>query len=382
VPFAFYTWNPITRRADWNSTGGWYRTESIKQALGNGTEAKRRYEAAAKRFMLATIQATREERPGCVVGWYGYPRNNLPYIPTEAYRRWCKWPQNQGVCFWQGYDDPGTGDAQRRLDDELQWLFDALDVITPTVYLGLLPTETTSAANKAYVHSTVREAVRLLRKGQHWQHGREGKSRRAVMPYTWYMYNDYHLRPKGARKMLSVEDASIQFLEPLEAGADGVFVWGAVSADDHKDWANTTQTASALQAWVDTVLVEVLGSLTAAPTASPTTTPTATPTTTPTAAAPTAAAVGKSSDQLGRSDSEGAGGTIAGVPIVAVAVAGGAAVMLGGAAFGLRTRLSKAGKCKGDKAGVSAEEAKAKASAPVEEEEGGTAEDAGAKVLV
>jgi hypothetical protein len=135
--------------------------------------AEQQYEEAAKRFMLATIEATRELRPGCLVGWYGYPRNNLPFNPSDSYLKWCAYPHNAGACWFRGYDDehyPAAAAAARSANDRLQWLFDALDVITPSVYLGLKPSESAAEANRQYVRDTTEEAVRLLRNGGYHAH--------------------------------------------------------------------------------------------------------------------------------------------------------------------------------------------------------------------
>ena len=51
------------------STPSEYREGSIEHAEGNETLASLQYEAAAKEFMLATIEATKRVRPGCSVGW-------------------------------------------------------------------------------------------------------------------------------------------------------------------------------------------------------------------------------------------------------------------------------------------------------------------------
>jgi hypothetical protein len=124
-------------RADWNSTPPDYRTASLEAAGGNLTRAAAEYEAGARRFMLATINETRAVRPGCLVGWYGYPRNSLPHIPTASFGSWCA--REPGRCFFEGYEpaaEPGAT-IQRQMNDKLAWLWDALDVITPSVYLGI-----------------------------------------------------------------------------------------------------------------------------------------------------------------------------------------------------------------------------------------------------
>jgi len=245
-------------RADWNSTPGVYRTKSIEATGGDEVLAKAEYEEGARLFMLATINATRKVRPGCQIGWYGYPTNHFPFIPSVSYTNWCSWPQNVGACFFEGYDTP-SGEAQRMLNDEILWLFKALDVLTPSVYLGILPDQTTYDESRAYVNSTVLEAVRLAAASG-------GKS---VVPVTWYMTNNYwQYGPPAPREFLNLEDSRTEFQLPFAAGADAILLWGAV---------NEVHNASALQEYVDTTLSVVLAEMeaqTPAPSPSVTTAPT------------------------------------------------------------------------------------------------------------
>lgn len=238
-------------RADWNSTPSAYRTKSIDAAGGDAVLAKAEYEEGARLFMLATINATRNLRPGCQVGWYGYPRNHLPFIPSVSYTNWCSWPQNAGACFFQGYDTP-SGDAQRVLNDEISWLFEALDVLTPSVYLGILPDQTTYDESRAYVNSTVLEARRLA----------AANGDKGVVPVTWYMTNNYWQYASPApREFLNLEDSRTEFQLPFSAGADAILLWGAV---------DERHNASALQYYVNATLSVVLAEMeTQAPTPAP-----------------------------------------------------------------------------------------------------------------
>jgi hypothetical protein len=94
------------------------------------------------------------------------------------------------------------------------------------------------------------------------------------------MYNNYHTVPKPApREFLTAADAAIEFLEPLAAGADGVFVWGAVDVNGETgertvttNCCNSSFAAEPLQLFVDSVL-EVLAA-SAMPTPPPSTIPT------------------------------------------------------------------------------------------------------------
>jgi len=151
-------------RADWNSTPDAYRNASVQAAGGNATLGKLQYEAAAKRFMLGTIVAARALRPHCATGYYGYPRNDLPTSARESptFRKFCA--THPFDCTFAGYGQGAQGDAQRALNDELDWLFDASTAIFPSVYLGVLPQDIShySAINNTrYIEQTVREAIRL-----------------------------------------------------------------------------------------------------------------------------------------------------------------------------------------------------------------------------
>ena len=157
-------------RADWNSSD-WNERERAVAFAGNGnvTLARSQYEEATKRFMLATINETRFMRPGCLIGWYGYPRNPLPFVGTTSRKNWCGWhsdgaseqcgswaPDHPGcligdACFFENNIDASTrwmrldtgggyhtahAPYQRAINDELAWLFEASDVIIPSIYLG------------------------------------------------------------------------------------------------------------------------------------------------------------------------------------------------------------------------------------------------------
>ena len=124
-----------------------------------------------------------------MVGWYGYPQNCLPHVATPQWLAYCK--MHPGTCWFDrggagngtGYGGPG-GDAKRRLNDGLQWLFDALDVITPSIYLGETAAQTSDAATRSYVENTVREAVRLAAAT-----GRRPGTK--VMPCAWLNYDNF-----------------------------------------------------------------------------------------------------------------------------------------------------------------------------------------------
>jgi hypothetical protein len=210
-----------TMRADWNSSSITSRQLSIAFAGNDTALAKQQYEAAARRFFEATIETTRGLRPGCRLGWYSYPTNALPHTATPQWKAYCT--THPGACSFDtglsgnrtGYDGPG-GAAQRATNDGLGWLFDALDVITPSVYLGEYPNQTTDVSTREYVGSTVREAIRLAK----------GKP---VLPVAWLNYDNYWDKTVNAtapRELLAPAHAAIELGAPLANGAAGLLIWG------------------------------------------------------------------------------------------------------------------------------------------------------------
>lgn len=228
-------------RADWNSTPDPYRNASLAHAGGNVGQAKEEYEAGAKAFLLGTIQAARALRPGCKLGCYGYPRNNLPTAAanTPAWKKYCA--AHPFDCSFAGYGNNTAGDAQRAINDRLGWLWHASDALFPSVYLGVLPAQadnSTAAKNRIYVQQTVHEAVRLATDAG------LADSRPEVMPVTWYLYDNYPRTPHW--HYLSTADLHIQLHGAVAAGADGLLLWGAVD--------NATTTTVALQSYADATL--------------------------------------------------------------------------------------------------------------------------------
>jgi hypothetical protein len=213
-------------RDDWNSSSPAVRALSIAHAGGDAALARLQYEAAARRFFEATISTARALRPNCRLGWYSYPTNALPHVGDVQGFAYCA--AHPGTCAFDtghagnatGYDGPG-GAAQREINDGLRWLFEALDVVTPSVYLGERPAQTSGADTAEYVGATTREAVRLAAGGK------------PVLPVAWLQYDnnwDRSVNKTAPRQLLSPEHAALALGTPLNNGADGVLVWGHLDA--------------------------------------------------------------------------------------------------------------------------------------------------------
>lgn len=236
-------------RASWNETDPTTRSRSVALAGGNETAAKIAYENATRVFMLATIEATRAVRPGCKVGWYGYPKTRLPFVPSPTYKTWCI--NNPGTCWFEGYDMDKSAAFQRLLNEEQLWLYEALDVITPSIYLGILPNSTSLEQNLLYINSSLTEALRISSLVSHHP---------PVMPYTWSFYNNYWQTKTGPRTPLTLADARAELLQPYMLRCAGLFLWGSIETTG--DLANTTQGFNGTQLWVNEILTIVMEELT------------------------------------------------------------------------------------------------------------------------
>ena len=112
--------------------------------------------------------------------------------------------------------------AQRSVNDGLGWLFSALDIVTPSIYLGIpgLPNVTGAAA---YVTSTVDEALRLA--------AAAGKE---VFPVVWLAYDDYWRVPAPTdRELLAPRDLQVELGKGLNAGCAGLLIWGHADPGDN-----------------------------------------------------------------------------------------------------------------------------------------------------
>ena len=238
--------------ADFNGTTPDMRQASLLLARNDTALAQQQYEAAARRFYEATITLIRTLRPGCKLGWYGYPGCAISHTVLPQWRSYCD--KHPGLCWFdQGGDGNGTGylgpgaAAMRAINDKLGWLFSALDIITPSVYLGIAPTPAGSnisrhpQATRAHVGSCVREAVRLGLKA--------GKP---VVPVTWLNYDNYwdkSINHSAPRALETAVDAAIELGEPFRSGADGILIWGHLD-----NISGSTNNLHSYQSYSDTVL--------------------------------------------------------------------------------------------------------------------------------
>ena len=187
------------------------------------------------------------DAPGCLIGDTCFFENNV-----DDATRWMR------LGVGAGYHT-AHGPYQRAINDEFHWLFEASDVLIPSIYLGFQSDRHSAydadEINRLYVEGTVAEARRLADLAG----AATGRAPPLVLPIAWPRYNDYWDAASGpssdARRLLPLDEARTEFVLPREAGADGVIVWGSVQPDGER------HNASTMQGWVDdvlTVLVEEL----------------------------------------------------------------------------------------------------------------------------
>lgn len=186
----FESWRPVYRQNF--GTLQPYKTLSVELQLAEHPhwpqkraqqEAQRAFEAAGKQFMRQTLRLAERLRPRATWGYYGLP-----------------------FCFnGRGKSLDRCADNIRQENDGTQWLYDASQVIYPSVYLS----EAVEPAHRGrMVAGRVQEAKRLAHSGQ------------PVIVYHRYVYTD-------SRRLLSEADTLAAFHAMRDTGADGVILWGA-----------------------------------------------------------------------------------------------------------------------------------------------------------
>lgn len=173
------------------------------------------WEAAVADLFTRSINKARELRPHAKWGFYGYPYRFFKH-KREA-------PVDK-VSYGGGYYKGSE------LNDRLQWMWDAVDIVTPSIYSQRPVGEPTADCDKyctaaedlLYVENMIREAQRVA----------NGKP---VMPFLTTVYADR----QGCEYLQEVSDDTLygQVVGPALAGADGAILWGHIrNADERADW--------------------------------------------------------------------------------------------------------------------------------------------------
>jgi hyaluronoglucosaminidase len=212
--FDMEAWDPL-----WALTAPQYRNASVAwvlkrqpglSAAAAAKEAQRQYEAAAKRWMLAPLEAALRAHPRALVGYYNYPKC-APGMECE------QMPPETNITA---------------ANDQLAWLWDTSTALFPTIYYDFV----WHKGSGPIVHESRRLA------GE-----RSGKQ---VLPVWWYYgcgsYSEF----------CSESNQRQQWQEAVAAGCDGFVVWGGGKA--------TPRGCRAFEHYVSTVLGPVAKNITSA----------------------------------------------------------------------------------------------------------------------
>ncbi|XP_072529549.1 hyaluronidase PH-20-like [Salminus brasiliensis] len=200
-------WRPLWER-NWGSKRI-YRTLSVSYARHRNPSlpmglvvslAKRRFQSAAKRYMLKTLTLGTELRSNYLWGFYLFPN-----------------------CYNYGWEQPGyTGHCSeevQRQNEKLLWLWEASTALFPSIYLPALLGDHRSAA--LMVRNRVQEAMRVA--------ALPNQSHTApVYVYSRPVFIDQN------KRLLSQGDLVSTIGESAAVGASGAIFWGATADYDDK----------------------------------------------------------------------------------------------------------------------------------------------------
>jgi hypothetical protein len=171
------------------------------------TFAKLSWVFFAKEFYELSLETGKAELPSASFGFYDFPLRR----------------------DWDG-SQIGYPDAQKDLNDELDWLWAQVDVITPSIYPVFYAVtgtagsyQITSEDNATSILENIEEAVRVR---DNFASG-STKVLAFVLPY-------YTGPSRGTYYLQALNDINLdqQIRMPRYAGADGVIIWGYVTCNN------------------------------------------------------------------------------------------------------------------------------------------------------
>lgn len=165
-------------------------------------EAQRRFDEGAKTFFLATVAALKSVRPNARVGFYS-----------------------------QGIDGPNST-AGRTHDDALLWLWDAVDLLLPSIYPRKGEAPATALARIAGIVTESQRSSDMVAARRRERGDSEGRAPPVVMPYSRALAIGCETPPVPITP--EVLATQVQLVAAL--GVEGVILWG--SSDDFQDRAS------------------------------------------------------------------------------------------------------------------------------------------------
>lgn len=156
-------------------------------------EATKEFEAAAKNYYLTTIKTLKNARPKMRVGFYETPFGG-----------------------WHSYNDPEYAAQQQSHNNNLTWLWSAVDFLAPTIYLSDRGGEN-GDQNASNIRGLIGEAERIAA-----MIAINGGKRLPVIPFAWMRSS-----AKGNASFLPQADMKVEMAIPFEfPSTEAIIVWG------------------------------------------------------------------------------------------------------------------------------------------------------------
>ncbi|CAJ1050570.1 hyaluronidase-1 [Xyrichtys novacula] len=186
--------------------------------------ARIEFEKAGRKFMEETLKLGKEERPGGLWGFYGFPNCYNPYNP--------KIKNYTGEC-------PAV---DKKWNDELVWLWNVSSALYPDIYLSL-ELRGLSREVLLYTHHRILEAMRAG--------AQSAPVVPPVFPYARIVYTH-------TLDFLSQEHLVYTIGESAALGSAGVVLWGNLN------FAKSKATCQAIESYMDETLGPYLVNVTSA----------------------------------------------------------------------------------------------------------------------
>jgi hypothetical protein len=178
-----------------------YERRHFPNASQDSLESRARchYEAAAREFLTQTLAIADSLRPNAKWGYYGYPH------PGRI-------------------REPSSVPEVRTANNRLKWLYEASEVIYPSIYITKKSVFNSPGnggdfieSNCTYIGLTLQESFRIVGK-------------KPVVPFTWHEY--HNTNPVYSEKIIKGYDVELQYIYPAAYPIDALILYESGSPRD------------------------------------------------------------------------------------------------------------------------------------------------------
>jgi Hyaluronidase len=216
----YESWNLVwdvadaTGKANWTSYQQTLVPSPIDGLSGDAREdmLRRTYEQAAKDIYLATINACKQARPKAKWAFLCYPD---AYGGSAA-----------------GYDDPTQSAKLRARSDQLQWLWDAEDVIVPSI-TSCRQTVPAGASRDPLFQYTIQEHRDFIRAMVH--ESERVSNGKPVYAFFWIRIVGVAGQGATSGQLISPTGVEVLFEEISHSSLDGMILWDDLASRTQYD---------------------------------------------------------------------------------------------------------------------------------------------------